>query len=84
MTDAVIVAIITGAFTVLAVIITSKATRDNLIAEIKTRQAVTDTKIDALTLEVNMHNNFARRVPVVEKEIEIINKHIESIERSQK
>lgn len=41
--------------------------------EVTKNQAVTDTKIEELTREVREHNNFARRMPVVENEI----KHIE-------
>lgn len=41
--------------------------------EVTKNQAVTDTKIEELTREVREHNNFAKRMPVVENEI----KHIE-------
>ena len=43
-------------------------------AKLQTAQAVTDTKIEELTREVREHNNFARRMPVVENEI----RHIET------
>ena len=46
----------------------------------KVRQAVTDEKITELTREVREHNNFARRMPVVEKEIEHINHRIDDLE----
>jgi hypothetical protein len=48
--------------------------------EMKVRQAVTDEKITELTREVREHNNFARRMPVVEKEIEHINHRIDDLE----
>ena len=44
-------------------------------------QAVTETKLEALTREVREHNNFARRMPVVEEQIKVINHRIEDLER---
>lgn len=41
--------------------------------EVTRNQAITDTKIEELTREVREHNNFAKRMPVVENDI----KHIE-------
>ena len=70
MSDAIIVAIITGGFSLLAAFLsayfTSKKTEQNMI----TAQAVTDTKIEELTREVRAHNNFAQRMPVVEQKID--------------
>ena len=51
----IISAIIAGAVTLIGV----------LIANGKS-QAVTDTKLEELTREVREHNNFARRVPILE------------------
>ena len=45
-------------------------------------QAVTDTKLEELTREVREHNNFARRMPVVEEQIKVINHRIADLERS--
>lgn len=56
---AIIPSVITGVLTVIGV-----------IASNKTSQAVTDTKIEELTREVREHNNFAKRMPVVEEKIE--------------
>lgn len=44
-------------------------------------QAVTETKLEALTREVHEHNNFARRMPVVEEQIKVINHRIENLEK---
>lgn len=44
-------------------------------------QAVTDTKLEELTREVREHNNFARRMPVVEEQIKVINHRLEDLER---
>lgn len=67
--EAVIVALVSGAVTLVGV----------LIANSKS-QAVTETKLDELTREVREHNNFARRVPVVEEQIKVINHRIEDLE----
>jgi hypothetical protein len=69
MTESVIVALITGALTLIGV----------LIANSK-QQAITDTKIEELTREVREHNNFARRMPVVEEQIKVINHRITDLE----
>ena len=67
--DSIITALITGGVTLLGV----------LIANGKS-QAVTETKLDELTREVREHNNFARRMPVVEEQIKVINHRIEDLE----
>ena len=50
-----------------------------LIANSKT-QAVMDEKIMELTREVREHNNFAKRMPVVEEQIKVINHRIKDLE----
>ena len=67
--ESIITALITGGVTLLGV----------LIANSKS-QAVTETKLDELTREVGEHNNFARRMPVVEEQIRAINHRIEGLE----
>ena len=71
--ESIITAIITGALTLIGV----------LIANGKS-QAVTETKLDELTREVREHNNFARRVPVVEEQIKVINHRIDDLEEINK
>lgn len=77
MSDTVLVALITGGLTFLGVLVTNFSSNKKLVNDIKlevTRnQAITDTKIEELTREVRLHNNFAQRVPIVENEI----KHLE-------
>lgn len=68
--ESIITALITGAITLFGV----------LIANGKS-QAVTETKLDELTREVREHNGFARRMPVVEEQIKVINHRIEDLER---
>ena len=47
-------------------------------------QAVTETKLEELTREVREHNNFARRMPVVEEQIKVLNHRIGDLEEMQK
>ena len=69
----IIVALITGGVTLVGVLISNQKA-----------QAVTETRLDELTREVREHNNFARRVPVVEEQIKVINHRIEDLEEAQK
>ena len=55
--------------------------QSNIKAELEKAQAVTDTKIDELTREVREHNNFARRMPVLEEKISVANHRIDDLER---
>ena len=69
----IIVAIITGGVTLVGVLISNQKA-----------QAVTETRLDELTREVREHNNFARRMPVVEEQIKVINHRISDLEEAQK
>ena len=80
MTEAIIVALITGGLSLLGVLITSSKTARDVAAKLDKRQAVTDTKLEELTREVREHNNFARRVPVLEEQIKVANHRIAYLE----
>lgn len=69
MVSEIIVALIGGGVTLIGV----------LIANGKA-QAVTDTRLDELTREVREHNNFARRVPVLEEQMKVANHRLEDLE----
>ena len=71
--EAIIVALVSGGITLVGV----------LIANSKT-QAVMDTKLEELTREVREHNNFAKRMPVVEEQITVINHRISDLEEFHK
>lgn len=73
MTEAIICAIITGGLTLLGVIIANSRT-----------QAVTEARLEELTREVREHNNFARRMPVVEEQIKVINHRLQDLEQDMK
>ena len=70
-------AIAVGVMTLFGVIITNSKSNSKIEKQLEIAQAVTDTKIEALTREVHEHNNFARRMPVVEEQIKMIHKRIE-------
>lgn len=80
MTEAIIVALITGGLSLLGVLITSNKTARDVTAKLDKQQAITDTKLEELTREVREHNNFARRVPVLEELVEVTNHRIEKLE----
>ena len=69
----IIVALITGGVTLLGVLISNGKA-----------QAVTDTKLEELTREVREHNNFARRVPILEEQIKVANHRIADLEAHEK
>ena len=81
MSEAIIVALVTGGLSFAGVVITNLASSRKTAANIQTSQAVTDTKIDELTREVREHNGFARRMPVVEEQIKVINHRLTDLER---
>ena len=77
--SSIVVALIALLGTVITNLATSRKTENN----IRTNQAVTDTKLDELTREVREHNNFARRMPVVEEQIKVINHRIDDLEHEK-
>ena len=81
MSEAIVVALITGGLSLVGVIVTSLITARKSENAMKVAQAVTDTKIQELTREVREHNNFARRMPVVEEQIKVANHRIEDLEK---
>lgn len=84
MSEAIIVAIITGGMSLIGVVITCMATAKKSEKNAAVAQAVTDTKIEELTREVRAHNNFAQRMPVVENEIENIHETLSRLESYHK
>lgn len=66
----IIISLISGGVTLLGVLIANSRSA-----------AVTETKLEELTREVRMHNNFALRVPVIEEQIKVANHRIDDLER---
>lgn len=75
------VALITGILTLVGVIATNAAANRHMAAQIQTAQAVTDAKLENLTREVRSHNDFARRVPVVEEQAKELFHRIKALEK---
>ena len=71
MGESIIVAIITGVLTLISVLISNSRS-----------QAVTETRLEELTREVRLHNNFAQRVPVIEEQIKVANHRIDDLENA--
>lgn len=76
----ILASIITGGLALIGVIISNNNANKKVQAQIEISQAVTDTKLDELTREVREHNGFARRMPVVEEQIKVINHRIGDLE----
>ena len=81
MTEAIVVALITGGLSLAGVVVTCLATAKKSEKNAAVAQAVTDTKIEELTREVRLHNGFAQRMPVVEEQIKVINHRLTDLER---
>ena len=81
MSEAILVAIITGGLSLAGVVATCLATAKKSERSAAVAQAVTDTKIDELTREVRAHNHFAQRMPVVEEQIRVLNHRLTDLER---
>lgn len=88
MSEGIIGSMITGGLALVGVIITNLSTNKKVVNDIKLEvgknQAVTETKIEELTREVREHNGFARRMPVVEEQIKVINHRISDLEDATK
>lgn len=78
--EAIISALISGGLALIGVILSNRANAQKMSAKLEKAQAVTDTKIEELTREVREHNNFARRVPVLEEQIKVVNHRINDLE----
>ena len=76
----IIVAIISGGLALIGVIISNKSTENKIQQQLIVQQAITDTKLEELTREVREHNNFARRMPIVENDIKHITDEIHRLE----
>lgn len=98
MPEAVVVAIITGACAIIAQLIISRQSSKDLYAKLDKQseltdiklegkleklQAVTDTKLEELTREVRVHNEFAKRVPVLEEKVKEADARIANLERKE-
>lgn len=84
MSEAIVVALITGGLSLAGVVVTCLATAKKTERAQEVAQAVMRTEITELTREVRTHNNFAQRMPVVEEQIKVINHRIDDLEQYHK
>ena len=73
MAESIVVAIITAVLTIVGILISNSKS-----------QAVMETKVIELTREVREHNNFAKRMPVVEEQLKVVNHRISDLEDDMK
>ena len=71
--DVILSALITGAVTLIGVMIANSKSN-----------AVMEDKIEELTREVREHNNFARRVPILEEQMKVANHRIADLENHER
>lgn len=83
MSEAIIVALITGGLSLIGVIVSNNHTAQSMDAKLDKQQAIMDTKLEELTREVRMHNNFAQRIPVMEEQIKVANHRIADLEKEK-
>lgn len=81
MSESIIVALITGLASVAAVVLTNSKANSDMDAKLDKAQAVTETKLDNLAAEVRQHNDFARRIPVLEEKISVVNHRLADLEK---
>ena len=87
MTEALIsagAAVVVGLLSLIGVMVTNSRANSKMQNDIKTVQAVTDERISELTREVRMHNDFARRIPVIEEQIRVANHRVADLEELHK
>lgn len=84
MSEAIIVALITGGLSLVGVVFTCLVTAKKNEKAQAVSQAIMETKIAELTREVRAHNNFAQRMPVVEEKIQVINHRLADLEQFHK
>jgi hypothetical protein len=94
MSEAVLVAIITGLLAVAAEVVIAVVNNKAMMQELEKQsalsdarleksQAITDTKLEELTREVRAHNQFAQRMPVLEEKISVANHRIDDLEKGR-
>ena len=77
----IVAAVIAGVFSLLGVVITNTHSNNKMQNEMKTAQAVTKEQIKELTREVRTHNDFATRIPVLERETERLKERVGNLEK---
>lgn len=81
MSEAIVVALISGTISLAGVVITCLATASKQEKAQAVAQAVTDTKIDELTREVRTHNGFAEKIPLLQAECTDLKRRVSNLEK---
>ena len=81
MNATVLASLITGLLSLAGVMLSNLLSDRRRETALRTAQAVTDEQLRQLTREVREHNNFARRMPVVEGQGKGINRRLEDWEK---
>ena len=81
MSEAIIVALITGGLSLAGVVVTCLATASKSEKNAAVAQAVTDTKIEELTREVRQHNGFAEKIPMQQVQIDDLKRRVGNLEK---
>lgn len=81
MSATVAASLITGLLSLAGVVLSNLLSERRQESALRTAQAVTDEQLRELTREVREHNHFARRMPVVEEQIKVINHRLEDLEK---
>ena len=77
-------AIIVGVLSLVGVMATNSKANSKMQSDMKVSQAVINTKLEALTAEVHLHNNFAQRIPTLEQEQVATNRRLKNLEDAVK
>lgn len=83
MSEAIVVAIISASVTLIGTIATVLMSSNKQKTAFTTQTALLEERIMRLKESVDTHNNFARRMPVVEEQIKVINHRIEELEKKE-
>ncbi len=84
MSEAIIVALITGGLSLLGVVIANNKNARDMDAKLDKQQAINAERIEELTREVRKHNNFAEKIPVMQEQIKVVNHRLEDLEAYHK
>ncbi len=84
MSPEIIVAIITGVVTIFTVVINSALSQREMNAKLDKSQAITQTRLDDLTREVREHNEYGKRIPILEERVKVINHRLDDLEGTKK
>ncbi len=73
--------VVVGLLALLGVVITNKQSQKEVAHKLETAQAVTDTKLEELTREVRVHNDFAVRIPVLSDQVAFLKEDIKQVNK---